>query len=106
MKKRFDEIIGRNGLTLVDFYASWCGPCKALHPILDRLASTLGDRVEIHRYDIDEPDNAEIVARYDIRSVPTLFLFRGGKALWRTSGVVSAEYLKGVVEKFETAYAS
>ena len=101
--KDFDETfrkqIGKEGLTLVDFFATWCGPCKAMHPILTQLKEKLGDQVHIMKVDVDLPEHGNVISHYNIASVPTLILFRAGKALWRGSGVVSAEYLKGIIEQ-------
>lgn len=105
-KEKFDGEIMSDKLTLVDFYAAWCGPCKAMHPILEQLSQMVGDKARILKYDVDDLDNSDIVARYNVSSVPTLILFSRGKVLWRTSGVVSAEYLRDIVEKFEHSYAS
>lgn len=98
--KNFQQTIAQQTPTLVDFYATWCGPCRTMHPILDRLAETLGKRITILRYDIDEPENAQLVADHSVRSVPTLVLYRAGKVLWRGSGVVSGEHLTELITRF------
>ena len=99
MEDFYDAIL-KNRITLVDFYATWCGPCRAMHPILENLKTLTGDKLRILKLDIDDPDNALIIGKYNIRSVPTLIFFRSGAMLWRGSGVVSAEHLAGLVEKF------
>ncbi len=98
---RFKEITAGTIPTLVDFYATWCGPCRTMHPILDRLAATLGDRVTILRYDIDDPQNAQLVADHNVRSVPTIVIYRAGKVAWRGSGVVSADHLADTIARIE-----
>ena len=98
---KFKEITAGTTPTLVDFYATWCGPCRTMHPILDRLSATLGDRVTILRYDIDDPQNAQLVADHNVRSVPTLVIYRAGKVAWRGSGVVSADHLADIIAKLE-----
>ena len=98
---RFKEITAGTTPTLVDFYATWCGPCRTMHPILDRLAATLGDRVTILRYDIDDPQNAELVAEHSVRSVPTIVIYRAGRVMWRGSGVVSADHLADIIARIE-----
>ena len=95
------QTIARSTPTLVDFYATWCGPCRTMHPILDRLAATLGDRVTILRYDIDDPQNAQLVADHNVRSVPTIVIYRAGRVVWRGSGVVSADHLADTIARIE-----
>ena len=99
--KNFKQTIASTTPTLVDFYATWCGPCRTMHPILDRLSATLGNRVTILRYDIDDPQNAELVAEHNVRSVPTLVLYRAGEVVWRGSGVVSGDHLANLIVKLE-----
>ncbi|MBQ5678540.1 MAG: thioredoxin family protein [Rikenellaceae bacterium] len=98
---KFKEITAGTTPTLVDFYATWCGPCRTMHPILDRLAATLGDRVTILRYDIDDPQNAQLVADHNVRSVPTIVIYRAGRVVWRGSGVVSADHLADTIARIE-----
>ena len=98
---KFKEITAGTTPTLVDFYATWCGPCRTMHPILDRLSATLGDRVTILRYDIDDPQNAQLVADHNVRSVPTIVVYRAGRVVWRGSGVVSADHLADLIAKLE-----
>lgn len=98
---KFQQTIARTTPTLVDFYATWCGPCRTMHPILDRLAATLGDRVTILRYDIDNPENSALVAEHSVRSVPTIVIYRAGRVAWRGSGVVSADHLADIIARIE-----
>ena len=98
---KFKEITAGTIPTLVDFYATWCGPCRTMHPILDRLSATLGDRVTILRYDIDDPQNAQLVADHNVRSVPTIVIYRAGRVVWRGSGVVSADHLADTIARIE-----
>lgn len=78
---------------LVDFYAQWCGPCKAMHPVLDSVQKQLSSLVNITRVDIDRPENAFLADHFRIHAVPTLILFREGRQLWRRSGVMSEQEL-------------
>lgn len=91
----FNDIIASETPVLVDFFASWCGPCKTLAPILKDLKDELGERVTIIKIDVDK--NEKLAGRYQVRGVPTMLLFQGGKQLWRQSGVLSKAELKSVL---------
>ena len=87
----FDAAIGE-GTVLVDFWATWCGPCRMQAPILDKLDAELNGSVSICKVDVDEcPD---IAARFGIMSIPTLIAFKGGEAVNMRVGVQTAEQLK------------
>ena len=102
---QFDQLINRDGLTLVDFFAAWCGPCRAMHPIVDRLQETLRGRMELCKVNIDAPELATVIRRYAVRSVPTLLFFRRGEVLWRSSGLMSYERLLDVFHQLEQQVA-
>ena len=91
----FSELINSEKPVLVDFFAEWCGPCKTMAPILKDVKSKLGENVTIIKVDIDK--NQEASQKYNIRSVPTLILFKNGKEIWKQSGVVPAEALIQVI---------
>ncbi len=98
--EKFEELIKGNVPVLVDYFATWCGPCKMMHPILEDVKKQLGDKVKILKIDIDVPANRQSVYTYQVQSVPTLMLFKDGKMLWRQSGVVQAKPLKEIIEKY------
>ena len=99
--KDFDKIIWRDALTFVDFFAVWCGPCRAMHPVIDRFQKQMNGRADVYRVDIEDPDMIGVVRRYNIMSVPTLMFFRRGEVLWRESGRVDYEHLVNVLEELE-----
>lgn len=97
--EKLNEIINGSQLTLVDFFATWCGPCKMMHPVLEQLKVEMGDSLRIIKIDIDK--NEALMEQYRIQSVPTLMLFRKGDALWRQSGAMSLSDLKKVVNSYQ-----
>ena len=97
--EKLNEIINGSQLTLVDFFATWCGPCKMMHPVLEQLKEETGDSLRIIKIDIDK--NEALMEQYRIQSVPTLMLFRKGDALWRQSGAMSLSDLKKVVNSYQ-----
>jgi thioredoxin 1 len=95
----FNDIINSEQLTLVDFFATWCGPCKIMHPVLVQLKDELGDSIRIIKIDVDKNESLSMTHR--IQSVPTLMLFRKGEVLWRQSGALSLSDLKASIAKFQ-----
>ncbi len=98
--ENFSEIISSDKPVLVDFYASWCTPCRTMHPILDEVQEAMRDTLRIIRIDIDHKQTRMLVRRYNIRAVPTLILFRRGEELWRQSGVVSSYKLEAILKRY------
>ena len=96
----FNEIIQQSKPTLVDFFATWCGPCRMQAPILEEVKKTLGDKVNIIKIDIDQ--NQPVVHRYNVQSIPTLIVFKGGEALWRAVGVQQANILEAKLREHIT----
>jgi len=96
MKASFTEIIKGNTPVLVDFFADWCGPCKTLAPILKEVKSDLGDSIKVVKINVDK--NQPLSAKYQVRGVPTLILFKDGKQVWRQSGVVPKNDLLQIIK--------
>ena len=94
----FNEIINSSKPTLVDFYADWCGPCKVMSPIIEQTKNSLGDAPTVLKINID--NNAEVARKYQIRSIPTLLIFKEGEVVWRQSGVPQKEMIVESVKKF------
>jgi len=97
--EKFNDIINGNQLTLVDFFATWCGPCKQMHPVLEQLKASEGEKLRIIKLDVDK--NEALASAYRIQSVPTLMLFRNGELLWRQSGAMSLADLKALLYGFQ-----
>lgn len=97
MENSFSEIINSEKPTLVDFYATWCGPCKTQAPILEQVALEVGDSAKILKVDID--NNMDAARQYGVRSVPTLILFKEGKEVWRQAGVSQKKILVETINK-------
>ncbi len=95
--KSFKELIAGSQPVLVDFYATWCGPCKMMQPILEDTAKQLGEKVKIIKVDVDK--NPAAANSYQVKGVPTLILFQNGKILWRQSGVVQTSQLIQVINQ-------
>lgn len=87
----FNKLIQENKPTLVDFFATWCGPCRVQGPILEEVKNKVGDHANILKVDIDQ--NQELAAKFNVRSVPTLIMFKNGEAIWRAVGVHQADQL-------------
>lgn len=95
----FNDIIKDKKPTLVDFFATWCGPCKMQAPILEDVKKTVGDKANIIKIDVDK--NTEIAARYRVQSIPTLIVFVEGEAVWRGVGLHQAHQLVYKINEFQ-----
>lgn len=98
MNENFNKIINSNQLTLVDFYADWCGPCKTMNPILQQTKTVVKDKVKIIKVNIDT--HKDVATEFMVRSVPTLILFKEGEILWKQSGVIPLNEIIQLLEKY------
>ena len=96
-EKNFDDIVAGGKPILVDFWASWCGPCQFMLPIFDKLAKKYGDKIVFARLNVD--DNQSVAARYDVYAIPTFIVFQGGKAVDRAVGAVGEPGLESLIKK-------
>ncbi|MBK8601346.1 MAG: thioredoxin [Flavobacterium sp.] len=95
MNTEFNTLIKSEKPILVDFFATWCGPCQALAPVLKQVKDQLGDQIKIVKIDVDK--NQNIASQWQVRGVPTMILYQNGKQLWRQSGVLSKEQILNVI---------
>lgn len=96
--EKFEDLIKSEKPILIDFFATWCGPCKMMHPVLEELHEKVGEKARIIKIDIDK--NEQLAAIYNVRSVPTLMVFKDGELKWRASGVQSADALEQVLSQY------
>jgi thioredoxin 1 len=93
---KFSDIVKSDTPTLVDFFATWCGPCQAMSPVLDKLKAEMGSQVRVLKIDVDK--NQEVAAKFKVRGVPTFVLFKKGEILWRQSGGMDLTTLKNKIK--------
>lgn len=91
------EVLDSDRPTLVDFWATWCGPCRAISPVVEELATTYGDKVNFRKVDIDQNPNTP--TQYGIKGVPTLILFKGGQAVDQVVGAVPKDQIEKLIQK-------
>lgn len=95
----FNSIIQSDKPVLIDFFAEWCGPCKSMAPILKEVKDKVGDNAQIIKIDVDK--NPQLSAKYGIRSVPTLMIFKNGKEMWKQSGVFPSNQLVNLLNQYK-----
>lgn len=93
----FEKILNSNNLVFVDFFASWCGPCKMYAPIIEQVAQKYKDKIIVLKIDIDE--NSEITEKYSIQSVPTSIIFKNKNIVERVSGMLPLEQCSKLIDK-------
>ena len=92
------EVLDKNSLILVDFWAPWCGPCKALAPTLESIANVYDGKISVVKVNIDENDS--LASKFNIRGIPNLILFKGGEVLDQIVGAVPQEIIEKMLEKY------
>jgi thioredoxin 1 len=92
------EVLGATQPVLVDFWATWCGPCRMIAPTVDALAEEYAGRAKVGKLNVDE--NQNVLARYGIRSIPTLLLFKAGQVQEQVVGAVAKEALSRILDKY------
>lgn len=98
VKKSFKEIIASEQPVLVDFFATWCGPCKAMNPVVKELAQEMSGSAKVIKIDIDK--NQQAAMQYGVRAVPTFMIFKEGEVVWQHTGGTSKSNLKQAVSRF------
>ena len=90
-----DEVLDASGPVLVDFWATWCGPCRQLAPIIDELASEVDDTVKVGKVDVDT--NQDVAMKYGIQNIPTVLIFKGGEVVEKVMGVQPKSKLQELI---------
>ena len=97
-KDNFDEVISQDKVSLVDFWAEWCGPCKMLLPVIDEVADELGDDLNICKLNVDE--SGDVAQRFSVMTIPTLIIFKNGEIQEKLVGFKPKAQLMSILTKF------
>ena len=97
MRTEFNTLIQSEKPVLVDFFATWCGPCQVLGPVLKQVKDQLGDQIKIVKIDVDK--NQELADALRIKGLPTLMIYKEGQMIWRQSGELDANTIIGLVQE-------
>jgi len=95
---KFQDIVEQRDLVLIDFFATWCGPCQMMSPILEELKQDFQNKLTILKIDVDK--NPKMASIYKVRGVPTFVLFQKGKLVWRQSGMFSKRDMTEILNKY------
>jgi len=99
MTDSFKNLISSETPVLIDFWATWCGPCRAMAPVLEALKADLGDRVRIVKIDVDK--NTDLAVQMKVMGVPTFMVYKNGVQHWTEAGTFTKESLKKIIESVE-----
>ena len=91
-----EEVMHLDKPVLIDFWASWCGPCKMMSPVIDEIAEEMGDSIKVCKINIDEEQN--LAVKYNVMSIPTFIVLKDGKEVDRSVGVQSKDEIKGMLK--------
>lgn len=96
----FQQLINGDKPVLIDFFATWCGPCQMLAPIIKEVKDVVGEKVAVIKIDVDKNQSLMMQPQFQVRGVPTLMLFQKGKMLWRQSGVLPKDEIIKAINQF------
>jgi len=96
-KGSFNKLINSDIPLLIDFHATWCGPCKTLSPIIQEIKDDFGDQIRVIKIDVDK--NPELSKNLEIMSMPTMMIFKKGENLWRTVGVQTKTVISNKIKE-------
>ena len=91
-----EEVLKSEKIVLIDFWASWCGPCRMMSPVIDKIAEEMGENIKVGKINIDE--EKELAIKYDVMSIPTFIVFKNGNEVGRSVGVQDKEEIKNMLK--------